>query len=374
MCRIKSIDKPLTVDKNANQDLPFSAFEALKDSLLYGISKEELSSKTDELIRTSLYLKAASFLKSSNPEKIEIQKQWFWLEAHQFLNASIESQEKNLIYEWTHILKSKNACLPGNIICSMLEWASKDLELAHFVVPVLGNAGRMLAELIPEWNLFSSMYFNHPLQFDKNEFRGFAFKQFRIHNLELAFQYFLNNHDQLKESDKLKWLRLLKLKSNDIEIDQLHTIFKSAKPLIQFELLNLSLLNQDSEYFQSNKQQFLNCLKSNALNEFQFISKTKKDYTWSNAQKIKYIPLSFLEDASLQLKYNHWVETQDATLPLLEAMKLNPFLPFTNWYFNHLLKEGKLTEDFPTALLSTSLDHHSFNQCCLKWIDTSGDQ
>ena len=364
----------MTVDKNTIQETPFNAFEALKDRLLYGVSQDELSTKTEELIRTSLYLKAASFCKAPNKEFIEIPKQWRWSEAHHFLEAIIESQEKNLIYEWTHILKSKNACLPVNIISSLLEWATKDLELAHFLIPILGDAGRMLTELIPEWNLLSSMHFNHPLQFDKSEFRVFAFKQFRIHNPELAFQYFLNNHEQLKESDKLKWLRILKLKSNNIEIDQLITLFESAKPLIQFELVNISLYNQDSKYFQSNKVSFLNCLKSNALNEFQFISKTKKEYIWSNAQKIKFIPLTFLEDESLQLKYNHWVETQDATSSLLEAIQLNPFLPFTNWYFNHLLKEGKLTEDFPTALLSSSLDHNSFNQCCLQWIDTSKDQ
>ncbi len=321
-----------------------------------------------------MYFKGASFRKSHQLEIPQIAKQWIWPEAHHFLQAIIESREKNLIYEWAQILKSKNGCLPANTLSGMLEWASKDLNLAQILIPVMGAAGKNLADWIPEWNLFSDQYWERPLNFEKADQRTFAFKQFRLHHPETAFAYFLEHHQEIKEAEKLKCLRILAQKITEPEIDKLIQTFESTKSSIQFELVHLLLQHPESGYFQKNKQLFLNHLKSNTPDQFQFISWTGKNHKWSTAQIIQCIPLLYFEEEELALKYMDWVEQNDEEQSLIESLQLNPSQVFLKFYFNHLLSENKLDEEFPTAILSTGFDFSHFTQACIQWIDQSGDQ
>lgn len=364
----------MTVEKNTHSDYPFKVFEQLKDRLLYGVSTDVLPSTIEELIRNGLYLKGASFRKSHQLEITQIAKQWIWPEAHHFLQAVIESREKNLIYEWAQILKSKNGCLPANTLSGMLEWASKDLNLAQILIPVLGAAGKNVAEWIPEWNMFSDKHWEHPLNFEKADYRIFAFRQFRYYNPENAFAYFIEHHQKIKEAEKLKCLRILAQKITEPEIDKLIQTFESTKTAIQFELVNLLLQHQESVYYQKNKQLFINHLKNNTPEHFQFNSSAGKNYKWSTTQVIKSIPSSYFEDEELALKYIKWVESIDEEPALLESLQINPSQAFLKFYFNHLLSENKLDEEFPTALLSTGFDFSLFTQACIHWIDQSGDR
>lgn len=54
-------------------------------------------------------------------------------------------------------------------------------------------------------------------------------------------------------------------------------------------------------------------------------------------------------------------------------MKSYPDSNFSYWYFNILLAQNRLNENFPTALLSSGLDHIKFTKACIKWIDETGD-
>ncbi len=364
----------MTVSNEGPELESFSGFESLKDSLLYGVKSEDLILRTDELIRTGLYLKAAGFRKTPNPEILNIPQQRIWPEAHFFIEAIIETGEKNLIYEWCQILKSKSGCLPVNALHSLLNWSVRDLEMAPYVIPVLGHTGTVLAGLIPEWHILSATHCKHPLKFEKIDFRLVSFKQFRLAEPDLAFRYFIENHHHLKENEKLKWLQLLKYKMNRSEVLELISLFDSSKLAMQIELVQLSLCDQESDYYQQCRSMLLKCLSENSMDAFQFSPLGKKEYQWTNDHKIKCLPLAFFENDIESLQYIEWIESQGEHESLIESVRQNPSAVFLNAYFNYLLNANQLTEDFPTAILSLGMDYTTFNKSCIKWIEHAGDK
>lgn len=355
-------------------DTKFNSFKSLKNKLLYGVSPEESDVLARELSRKAILLKAATYPQIPANKEISLAHQWSWPEAHHFLDAIAEAQKSTLIYEWSHLLKSKNHCLPANFLVTALDWSNRDLVMANYVLPVIGDLGQQLAGLFSDWDIFSKNQWQNAFAFSKNEKRLFAFKQFRQLDPTLAFDYFIQQQEHLKETEKRKCISLLKHKITSNEIKCLLDVMGTSKINFLLEFVQLSFSDHTTNYFQNNKKIFLQAVKDNTLDEIQFISLTNKEYNWSNLNKIKCIPTIYFEDEITAKKYIQWVETQDAETTLLESIQQNPSIPFLKIYFNHMLDSNKLTEDFPVQSLSLAMDHTSFNQACIQWIKQAGDQ
>ncbi|MBK9720490.1 MAG: hypothetical protein IPO78_02600 [Saprospiraceae bacterium] len=376
MCRNKNIDNPLTVPEQENipeNELKFQLLEDLKEELLYGVPEDQRETIKAQLLELGLVYKAASFIKSKKEPNPEAPEQWHWPQVHFFIKALIALNEKSVFYEWSHVLEKRQACFPGNCIYELLEWGSKDLDFAEMILPSLGELCQFLAPFYSEFSIFSKDLQKQAFLFPKKEQKLFAFKQFRKQNPKEAFEYFKLQFPNLKGTEKQNALWILKYGLTESEIIELRTVCDTKKQVILLELIKLNLCLPETAFYKTTKSNFQTKLAQGNLDQFQFENFSIKQTECTIEQIIKVLPLSLIQNEEEALKYIDWIEKNDQENALLNAMKSYPDSNFSYWYFNILLAQDRLNENFPTALLSSGLDHIKFTKACIKWIDETGD-
>jgi hypothetical protein len=346
----------------------------LNTKLLYGVKPDELSVVTEELILNTLLQKSAAVLKADSIHALELAQQWFWPEIQDFLLEMIQWDEKQLIFEWCTILKSKNRCLPANTLIPLMNWGLNDTGMADKLIPVLGPLGYKLPSLFDEYSLYSQDAWKDPMAFKKKNLIFFTFSQYRKYVPDDAFQYFCKNYSAFSASDKVHYLELLKPNLDVQELARLMEIIPVSNKNLQSALLSLVLSLKESEYYKEVQKGILKIQKSSDFDLFELPDFRDKKWQPSLSGMISKFPLTFFETDLLAEAYINWIETNKEDLNLMEAIKQDTSSFFTKYYFKYLLRNKRLTESIDTSVLSKNMDFAVFNECCLEWMDSEKDQ
>lgn len=352
------------IESTENQE--FNLLESLSARLLYGINRNELEITIQDLVKSYILVKGASYLSLDNNHTVDIPTQWQSAPLHRFLLAGIQLKESDLFFEWTHFLKRKSISFPVNILVPLMEWARTDLNVANFIQAFLGPVGQQLATLFPEFHILSEQHQEHPLQFSKLDQRLYAFEKFRERNPENAFNYFLQTHQELKDPEKIKWLRILHPKLSQKEWNALQILINPKKIQLHQELLYLKL-SVDETAFKNQQVQFQYYLSENSLDEY--YSKISPTIEHS----IRLSPLRFMTTQENFHTYLKWIQEKELFPILLTALKEQAYIELATACFEFLLEQKLLTEHLALGNLSHGMDHKVFNHCCVLWIEAEQD-
>lgn len=365
----QTIDNPLThshIDIEPTENQEFKLPHTLSSRLMNGITQEELEKSVQDLLKSYMLTKGASYVSFENAVELELATQWQSAPLHNFLVAAIQLKESHLFFEWTHFLKRKSISFPVNILIPLMEWALIDLAFARHVLQFLGPVGQQVAAQFPEFHILSEMHQAQPMQFSKLDQRLFAFEHYREQKPEAAFNYFMQCHQELKDAEKIKWLRILQFKLNPEEWNALQFLNNKKKALLHQELSYLQL-KIDEPVFKNQQLQFLYYLSENSLDVYY----SKISTTIAHA--IRLSPLQFLSNRAHYQAYLKWIHERELFTVLLHTLKEQLYAEFAVTCFEYLLEHNLLNEQLPLGNLSCPMDHNSFNQCCIHWIETAQD-
>lgn len=333
---------------------------------MYGINRDELENTIQDLIKSYILTKGATYLSVVNALGLELSTQWQSAPLHTFLTAAVQLKESDLFFEWTYFLKRKSISFPSNILIPLMEWAGSELTVANYVQDFLGPVGQQLASLFPEFHILSESHQEQALKFSKPNQRLYAFEKFRERNPEHAFNYFLQTHQELKDAEKIKWLRILHPKLTHEEWNGLQILHNPKKIQLNQELLYLKL-SIDETAFKNQQVQFHYYLSENSLDEYYSKISSRID------QAIRLSPLRFMSNPETFRSYLKWIHENELFPVLLATIQEQAFTEFAIVCFEFLLEQKLLTEHLALGNLSHSMDHAAFNRCCTLWIATEQD-
>lgn len=333
---------------------------------MQGINREDLSKTVEDLLKSYLLTKGASYISFENAPESELSTQWQSAPLHHFLKAAVQLKETDLFIEWTYFLKKKSISFPLNILIPLMEWARNDLNLAKQIVPFLGPLGQQLAAQFPEFHILSERHHENPLQFSKSDLRIFAFERFRDKKPDAAFNYFMQIHQELKDVEKIKYLRILHVRLIQDEWNALQILLNPKKIILHQELMYIKL-KTDVSAFNNQQVQFQYYLSENSLDAYYL------KISSSIEQAIRLSPLRFLINDAMCQTYFNWIQEKEFIPALLRAIDEQNFSVLAIACFEFLLKHQALHEGLPLDNLSHTMDHASFNRCCIKWIETEQD-
>lgn len=346
--------------------------EKLIARLTEGVGEFGCEDLSRQIMQAGYYQRAAAVWTMDSPGSLELPAQEVVPQIQELVTALWTAGFRGIFLEWSLILIRSGKLLPANILPICMDQATKDLQWAASLVPVLGPLGQKFASLFNEWKILNLKAWNSPGQFLKKGQKEFAFTMLRNQDPEAAFRILKEEWPQLKEGQRLAYLAQMRKNLREEEWLELGSLPGLKNVSLQLEWLRLGL-DLKAGYAEDQRARFISHTHAGTFEGFAFTSPLVKATSASPADTFRMLPPWFVKSGLDRSGFFEFVYQNELESAFLEALAYWPDTQLAAEYFSFVLAKGQLTERFPVEKLFVAMDHATFNSCCLKWLEIAGE-
>lgn len=375
MPTIQNIDKALTDHFGSKRaaETVLGLFGDLESKLLTGTGPSNSESLAFLLEEAYLGSRAVGLRPDAQETTVQWAPQPVLPTTQWMVNSALELDFDELLLEWAAILARNKRVFPANVLPPVMSYFAKHPERAKPILSVLGPRAHQVATHLEKWSVFNPDHWTRPLEFRLKSQRLLAFTCYRMKSPEEAIVYFVDHLAKMQDADRRSWCEVLIKTAKSEEWPIFETFERSRYSALQECWAKLAYY-QSEPYRKSCEHMLrLGCRADSAWKPV-IVRLDGKAFQWPLDRVVESLAPECIEQHLPLEDYFQWVDDHSLNQAFIASFQWNESIGLRKAYFTWLLKNKKLMEGFPTEALMRGLDHKTFNELCMLWLDSHKEQ